>query len=229
MIVNVAIRTKTPEMIEFFYPNFTRISTYSPFIEGGVIFDGDASYLQKFRDAGIPYIYVKGTPEYDLTIVENLLDFVYQKWDKKPPKRILDYVSELDYGGKDTEEINNMCKQIWVTGKCSIEEESEERLQNLYKSLSRLGSYDLMKDYLELSESINSEKLFYSIQSFLKKTKDPSSVKSAWTQKNLNAFNEARGGNVQNALIQYLYSPSDRIEIKMLKLLDALTVIKHYK
>lgn len=229
MIVNVSIRTKTPEMIEFFYPNFIRMSTYSPFVDGGVIFDGDASFLQKFRDAGIPYIYTKGTPEYDLTIVENLLDFVYQKWNKKPPKRVLEYVSTLKYDGRDTDEINNMCKQVWVTGTCDSEGNDEKRFENLYKQITRGNSYDLMSEYLHLSSDIDSEKAFYTIQNFLKNTKDPDSVKSVWMRKLITDFKSSPRyrDNVSPALMQYLYSPADSIELKMLKFLDTITVAKH--
>lgn len=229
MIRNVSIRTKSPEMIDFFYPNYTRLKEYSPFVEGGVIFEGDSSYLQRFRDAGIPYIYVKGTPEYDLTIATNLLDFVYSKWEKKPPKRVSDYIGSLDYEKNkiDIQEIDDLCKQIWVTGKCNIEDSAEERLSNLYKSLARTNSYDLMKEYLTLSDNLDADKVFYSIQSFLKLTNNTKSIQSAYKKKQVEDFVGARGNNIQDALMQYLYSPADSEEIKMLKLLDALTVIKY--
>ena len=229
MIKNVSIRTRSPEMIDFFYPNYTRLKEFSPFVDGGVIFEGDSKYLQRFRDANIPYIYVKGTPEYDLTIATNLIDFVYSKWDKKPPKKVVEYVECLDYEKSklDIQEIDDMCKQIWVTGKCSIEESTEERMSGLQKMLARASSYELMKEFLTLSDRLDSEKVFYSIQSFLKSTNSISTIKNAYRKKQVEDFVSARGKNIESALMQYLYSPANSDEIKLLKLLDALTVIKY--
>ena len=71
---NIALRTRSKELVEFFYPTYTVLHEYTPFVTGGVIYDGDSSYLQQFRDNNVKYIYIKGTPEFDLTIPENLLN-----------------------------------------------------------------------------------------------------------------------------------------------------------
>ena len=142
---NVAIRTKSSDLIDFLYPNFTRISEFSPFVDGGVIFDGDSKYLQMFRDANIPYIYVKGTPEFDLTIPETLLTFVFDKWDKKPSNALMDYFKSFTSVNSTLEDI---AKQIWVTGKYSLIDEDEKRMDKLYSMFARGSSYDLMKEFL---------------------------------------------------------------------------------
>lgn len=220
---NVAIRTRTPELIDFFYPKYMRLKEYSPFLDCGVIFEGDSKYLQSFRDNNIPYIYVKGTPEFDLTIPENLLNFVYEKWDKKPPKGLTDYFNSFD---KVNDELEDLAKQIWVTGKCSHEETSETRMNNLYTSFARGSTYDLIKEYIELSNDVDPEKLFYSIQWFLKQSNNPNNIKSVYIKKNAVAFKESRGMNIEPALLAYLYSSADNMELKLLNLFDKITEIK---
>lgn len=229
MITNVAIRTRNPEMIDFFYPNYTRLSEFSPFITGGVIFSGDSKYLQRFRDLNIPYVYTKGTPEFDLTIPEVLINFVYQKWNKVPTKKVLEYVQSLNVDNdNDANELDNISKIIWVTGKCWLDEESDERLSHLYKSLSRLSSFNLIKEYLDVSSHLNPEKLFYSIQSFLLKSNNPDIVQNNKVKSDLKAFNEIRGKKLKSALMRYLYSPIENNELKVLLLLDELTTIEFW-
>lgn len=220
--VNVSVRVTHPELIDFFYPNFTRVSEYSPFYEGGVIFSGDSKYLQKFRDNGTSYIYVKGTPEYDLTIPENLLNFVFDKWDKKPTK----YLEEIFQSCDDVDDkLINIAKSVWVTGKYVEEVEESERINNLYGQLVRGDTYRLLNSFLAASEKIDCEKLFYSIQSFIKKSKDPSSAKSVKMKTLLSQFSGVggRGVNIKRALDSYLYSPADNNELKMLRLLEEIT------
>lgn len=220
---NVAIRTKTPELVDFFYPKYMRLKEYSPFLDCGVIFEGDSKYLQSFRDNNIPYIYVKGTPEFDLTIPENLLNFVYEKWDKKPPKGLTDYFNSFD---NVNDELEELAKQVWVTGKCSHEDVSETRMNNLYTSLARGSTYDLIKEYIELSNDVDPDKLFYSIQWFLKQSNNPNNIKSVYIKNSANAFKESRGKNIEPALLAYLYSPAENSELKLLNLFDKITEIK---
>lgn len=224
LINNVSIRTKSPELVEFFYPNYFKTSSYSPFIEGGVIFDGDSKYLQSFRDSGIPYIYTKGTPEYDLTIPENLLNFVYKKWDKNPPSYMLDYFNSFD---KVNDELEEQAKLIWVNGKSYIQDNEENEMNMLYSVIARSPLFDIISKFLEISSNTNTDKLFYRIQRFLKMTNDVNNIKSVKTRKNVESFIGGRGKeNIENALMSYLYSPADNIELKLIKLFDALTVSK---
>ena len=222
---NIAVRASKPELIEFFYPNYIKLSEYSPFVEGGVIYDGESKYLQSFRDANIPYIYIKGTPEYDLTVPENLLNFVFDKWDKKPTKALVDLFKSKD---SVTDEMIDIAKQVWVTGKYSVEDDVEERMNNLQKSLARGSTYDIIKEYVNLSSSIGNEKLFYLIQIFIKQSQHPESInsKKVWVKNNAEAFMSSRGKNIDNALNKYLYSPAENNEIKLLKLFDELTSIR---
>lgn len=217
---NVAIRTRSKELVEFFYPNYTLIHEYSPFISGGVIFDGDSKYLQQFRDVGVPYIYIKGTPEYDLTIPSNLLEFVYDKWDKKPTKALSEYFSSFD---KLDDELENICKQIWVSGKYTLEEQVEERIKGLYRMIARSSTHEVTSEFLKLTESTSSEKMFLSIKRFLKMSLEPQNIKNVNTKQNVIDFTSIRGKNVQKALMQYLYSPADNVDIKLIRLVEELT------
>lgn len=220
---NIALRTKTPGFVEFLYPNYVKLNEFSPFIEGGVIFTGDSKYLQSFRDYNIPYIYVKGTPEYDLTIPVNLFEFVYAKWDKTPPKKVADYIRKFD---EVNVELEDLAKLVWVTGKCTIEDDDEVRMSNLYSLLGSGSMFAIMEEFLKLSGSINTNKLFYSVQWFLTKSLNVSSVRNPNLQNNIKRFLEARGKNVRGALLAYLYSPADNVELKMIKLFELLTANK---
>ena len=218
---NVSIRANDIGLIEFFYPKYTKTSEYSPFIETGVIFDGDSKYLPMFRDNNINYIYVKGTPEYDLTIPTNLLEFVFDKWDKKPPNKLLEYVSTLDFK-YNSSEIYDICKQVWVTGKYTLVESTDKRI-NIFDSLAKKSQLDLIIDYIRLIDGVDSEKVFYSILHFLEKSTNPSSVKNPYMRRMIDSFVVARKSNVKNALLDYLYSPIDNNDLKVLKLLEGLT------
>lgn len=218
---NIAIRAINTEFIEFLYPNYTLTKEYSPFIEGGVIFEGDSKYLQMFRDAGIPYIYIKGTPEYDLTIPETLLNFVFEKWNKKPSEALLSYFNNFD---KVNDELIGIAKEIWVRGKYTLYGESEVRMNNLYGLFARGSTYEMMQTFLNLSGDMDIERLFYSIQRFLKMSNNPSSIRNARTKLNVESFLQARGGSIEPALMGYLYSPIDNVELKMLKLLEVISI-----
>lgn len=217
---NISIRTKSPELVEFLYPNYMKLSSFSPFVEGGVIFSGDSKYLQSFRDYNIPYIYVKGTPEYDLTIPNNLFEFVYSKWDKSVPQKVLDYIKGID---TVTSELEELAKLVWVTGKCSIETNEETRMYKLYSLLSGGSVYKIIEEFLTLAGDVDAEKLFYRVQYFLKASTNPSSVSNAKVQAMITKFTEARKKNVEEALMGYLYSPADSVELKMLKLFEIIT------
>lgn len=217
---NVAIRAVNTEFIEFLYPNYTLTKEYSPFIEGGVIFDGDSKYLQMFRDAGIPYIYIRGTPEFDLTIPETLLNFVYDKWDKKPPQKLTEYFKGYE---KVNEELTNIAKEVWVRGKYTIEESNDVRIVNLYGMFARGSTYNMMQTFLQMSDGLDVEKLFYSIQRFLRFCNNPNSVRNARTKTDVLSFLQARRGSIKPALMGYLYSPIDNVELKMLKLLEVIS------
>ena len=75
-------------------------------------------------------------------------------------------------------------------------------------------------------DDINSDKLFYSIQRFLKQSNDISSISNPKRKLQIQQFNEARGGNVESALLSFLYSPADNNELKLMKLFDRITEIK---
>lgn len=225
MITNVAIRTKSPELVDFFYPNFVRTNVYSPFLKG-VIFEGDSKYLQSFRYAKIPYIYVKGTPEYDLTIPENLLNFVYKKWSKEPPKYLLDKFKSND---KVTDELEDIAKLIWIQGKYKDEEDIDTRLEKLYFLLPRGSSWEILCELLEVSESINTEKLVRAVQRYLKDSIDPSKVKITrknYYQGSLVSFSSRRK-NIEPAVMRYLYSQVENNMLKLMILLDELSRLVH--
>lgn len=221
--INVAIRVKNIEILEFFYPNYRVTDTYSPFIEGGVIFTGNSKFLPMFRDNNIPYIYAAGTPEYDLTIPVNLLNFVLSRWDKKPTKKLLDYFDSLDFK-HNADEIYDVCKQLWVTGKCLLDVDDSKQM-NLYHALAYDNPIDMIKNYLNLSSDIGNERTFSRVLSFLDKSKDSSNVHNIYVKKCLDRFKEDRYANVKNALLAYLYSPTDNNEIKTFKLLENLTTV----
>lgn len=218
---NVSIRARSVEIIEFLYPDYQLVHQYSPLIEGGVIYDGDAKYLQMFRDNNIPYIYVKGTPEYDLTVPERFLEFVYMKWDKQPPKYMVEYLDTLDYK-KRPEEVELILKQIWITGKSSITE--SEKVGGFYEALAKKSPIDIMSMYLEMSDKVNNRRLFYQIQSFLKATTNPEGVSKTWLRRYVDVFNHGqRNKLLEHALFEYLYTNAENEELKMIKLLIALS------
>lgn len=223
---NIAIRTTSPDLVDFFYPNFRRTSEFSPFLSGGVIFDGDSKYLQSFRDNKIPYIYVKGTPEYDLTIPENLLKFVFDKWDKVPTKALEEKFKEYD---KTNKELENIAKIVWVTGKyTNYNEDLEKGLEHLYSLLVRGNKYEVTKKILELSELYDKEIIFNKIKRFLKDQNNASSIKNYRIQNIAKAFNETNSKYMHEALMDYLYSPADSIDIKLIRLFATLITVKRF-
>ena len=53
---------------------------------------------------------------------------------------------------------------------------------------------------------------------------NPSSIRNARTKLNVESFLQARGGSIEPALMGYLYSPIDNVELKMLKLLEVISI-----
>lgn len=218
---NVSIRARSIGLVEFMYPNYQVVHQFSPLIEGGVIFDGDPKYLQMFRDNNIPYIYVKGSPEYDLTVVDNFISFVYSKWNKNPPKYVVDYLLNLDKNGRYNE-IELILKQVWVTGKCEIIDDS--KMISFFSSLADSGALTIIRQYLELTKDYDCDNLFNQIQSYLKMTTKPDTVTNAWLRRLVDKFNHGeRYRFLKPALYNYLYTNASNNDIKMMKLLSALS------
>ena len=226
MITNVSIRVKNQGLLDFFYPDYKRLHEFSMFAEGGVIYDGDSKYLQKFRDNGVNYIYIVGTPEYDLTVAENLIRFVYSKWGKEPTKKVLEYISELDYNREsDAVLIEDIAKTVWVAGRTFFDLENDVYLKDFLYAFPKASLLNSITKYLKAAENSS----YYinatgGIIRFLhnlgrKDIIDDPKINPMY-RSSLKNFMDSRSRNVRNALYKFLYSEVESEELKIVMLIS---------
>lgn len=113
------------------------------------------------------YVWVCNTGSYDIdfTIRKNILNCVYDKFDKKLKDNI---VEELDNYPYDS--FVQYCKEVWTVGKSKLDD-STVTIWDLYKTLGKSRA-EIFKVYIELKKTRKDSMIFSSILSFIEKSQD---------------------------------------------------------
>lgn len=222
-IINSSVAVPDISLLQFFFPNFVVCDSVVPFYDGGVIFTGDKSKLQRLRELGIPYICLSKTPEFDLTNRDVLFEFVYSKWGKSVPKYVTEYLQTLDEKAKVSEYIN-LVKQVWVTGKCSINEKEQQNLFTLIENIEK-SSMDGVKCLFNVADKINTKTVQSFLINFLYKAQRfdeiKDSMKESGYKKSVSTFSKSSMivNNIPHAIENYLYSEHKNEVLKIAQLI----------
>lgn len=214
---NKVVKVPNVGFLSYFFPEYTIANEYLPFVDK-VIFTGSPQEIRKFRNSGTVYIGIYGVPEYDLTNREKCLQFVYSKFDKEPPK----YLMET----KDLYDDNTFfeyCKLTWITGVWPEKiEEQDITIYNLYQSLTQ-GTSKANEVLFELLKTTSPEIIEASLLTFLTRIKslDDQSV-SVNYKKILLSFKNAHEKNVKPSVERFVFSKLDNTELRLFEFINNL-------
>lgn len=196
------VKAEDVGLIQFLYPHHVLRSEISRTDVGkDVIFTGLITPgIMAMAKASIGQVIVtKGKPEVDLTSPETILDFVYQRWSKPVPKYVQDQLSSYS-----PEEIVEMAKVVWVSGKWPGEETPDLIIYSLFASMMN-SINDVLKTYFDLERLYAFQVIESSFLTFLNRSKDYAEQNVSPTYSRLlRIFNSQYGQNVKPAIQTYV-------------------------
>lgn len=96
-IVNKIVKAADAEDLLFYFPDFVVRFTVSILDYGKkIIYTGPLNRKALDQLSGNTYIATKGLPSFDFTDRLSKLKFVYSKFDREPPKNIIDLIDLYD-------------------------------------------------------------------------------------------------------------------------------------
>lgn len=105
--------------------------------------------------------------EIDLTTTNSLVKFVYSRFGKEPPQKVLDLCESLSQ-----EEVEEAMKQTWVTGKFPIRMAATDMsIYDLYKTIPG-PQKEMMETYLKIIDQLPINVIESSLLTLLTRVKD---------------------------------------------------------
>lgn len=217
-ITNKCVKSPSLGLLCFFFPEYSVQDEFMLYGPEKVIYKGPAQFIRKYRDAGITYIALNGVPEYDLTNRGKLLEFVYSKFDREPPK-YLDEMKDM----YDEESFIDCCKQVWVTGQWPYKMgEDMISIFDLYSSLVG-GTSKAIETLMLLLKSTRTDIVESSLLTFLMRVKslDEQSVSPNY-MRILRTFNNSYYRNIKPAVSKLISTNIDNEELKLFEFVTNL-------
>lgn len=208
-LMNKVVKTPSAQLVSFYFPKLYVTDQFLPI--NGVLYTGPSQQIVHFRKSGYKYIAINGFPEYDLTDRKKHLEFVYSKWDRVPPKYLLDICNLYDEAT-----FIRYCKEFWLTHVWPEKLEEEElTIFNLYQDFNR-GSSQLNKTLFSLLDTKNPLYIESSLLTFLERVKyiEDQTVGTGY-RKVMEKFRENSLRNIQPAILKYVKSNIENKELKL--------------
>lgn len=216
-LINKVVKTPSIELLEYFYPNLYRTDEYQPI--DGCLYTGPAQNIREFRKNGYSFIATNGMPEYDLTNKEQLLRFVYDKFNKEPPKYLLELLDLYD-----NEDFYRYCKETWITGKWPEKfDDTDISTFNLYQSLNR-GTVEMYDTLFKLLNNMKAPVVMSQMLTFLGrvKTLEEQNASPKYMQI-MRQFRDSCGRNITPSIQKYIRSKIQNNELNLVLFLNDLT------
>lgn len=208
-LMNKVVRVQNSQLLSFYYPGLYVTEEFLPL--DNVLYTGPAQQIVQFRKSGYKFIATNGFPEYDLTDRKKHLEFIYSKWDRTPPKYLLEICNLYD-----EETFIRYCKEYWLTHVWP-EKLDEETLTvfNLYQDFNR-GTSQFNKTFFGLLGSKNPLYIESSLLTFLVRIVDKQEQSvGAGYKKVLDKFKENFAKNIQPSVMRFAKSNIENKELKL--------------
>lgn len=191
------------ELVCFFYPEFKVLEDVT-FLnsEDSVIYVGKFRHnLTGYLKANTKqYISLVGRPEVDYTSRENLVKFVYAKWNRQPPQKLMDMLFE-----QSDEDFYTCCKKYWVCGHWPYDIDDSATLYTLFSSMNESVKDNLFMLF-KMIDKYGAKVVESSILTFLARAIDVDAQEvSAQYKKVLKTFYQRSGNKIRPAVAQYAY------------------------
>lgn len=202
-LLGKSVKIDDPYLLQFFYPDLAFVRSDKDYQAGmnNFIYLGNYKLLGTFNTLGLKYIAAGTVPtyDYDFTDKSQLINFVYSKFGKTPPK----YIDEDLLSFINTEEFVFYCKMLWVTGVWFGPKEAEvNKSFEFILSLCNDPYLTVFENYWKLDFDI-SNYLF----KFLSNAINMGDSKKGKYKELLVRFNTVYGKNIKPAVNKYLNSP----------------------
>lgn len=208
-LMNKVVRVPNSQLISFYYPQLYVTDQFLPL--DNVLYTGPAQNIIQYRKAGYKYIAINGFPEYDLTDRKKHLEFIYARWDRTPPKYLLDICNLYD-----EETFIRYCKEYWLTHVWPEKLDKETlTVFNLYQDFNR-GTAAWNKTLFGLLETKHPGYIESSLLTFLGRVldRDEQNLGEAY-RRIIEKFRETSIKNVKPALARYVKSPVENRQLKV--------------
>ena len=219
-IIGHSVRVDDIGLLQFMFPDFIIIDKPILFTDRPIIFTGETKYINQIKEIGVPFIIVNKLAEIDLTNRLNLLEVIFSKYNKTPPK----YLVLSDKGKPLYERIEEpdfieAVKMYWVTGKWYIKELDDIGKFILLLDSFNTNTFEITRTYLKLLNEVGSEYLETCLLSFISKLVNPGGNTSNWYNKRIKEFSASKKQLLHRAMENYINSPVENNELKVFNLI----------
>lgn len=208
-LMNKVVRTPSSQLLSFYYPHLYVTDQFLPI--NNVLYTGLAQNIIQYRKSGYKYIATNGFPEYDLTDRKKHLEFIYSKWNRQPPKYLLEICNLYD------EDIFiRYCKEYWLTHVWP-EKLDEDYLTvfNLYQDFNR-GTAQLNNTFFELLKTKHPGYIEASLLTFLGRivSREDQAVGDGY-RRIIERFRDNSQKNIKPAVTRFVKSNIENRELKL--------------
>ncbi len=200
MLEGKTVNCKDVGLLSFFYPSFVVKDTLFFDHDKNVIYVGSMkkNMMQYLKNNTNSFINTVGPYTVDLDNEEELIDFVYSKWNKEPKDGIRDLLLNMQ-----RVDLLIYLKKYWIIGRSDLDS-MDVTVFDLFKSFlkPKRESYDV---YFRLLEYVDPVVIEHSILTFLTKVVSLDDIEvSPYYKKILMDFRGKSGDRIKRVCLEYL-------------------------
>ena len=220
-IVGHSVRVNDIGLLQFMFPDFIVTDKPLLFTDRPIIFTGETKYINQIKELGVPFIIANKLAEINLTDRLTLLEVIFSKYNKTPPK----YLVLSNDGNKplyeriEEPDFIEAVKMYWVTGKWPIKELDDMGKFILLIDSFKTNTLEITRTYLKMLEEVNSEYVETCLLKFISKLVNPGGSMSNWYKRRIKEFSAAKLQLLPAAMENYLYTSVENNELKVFNLI----------
>ncbi len=199
MLEGKTVKIVNKDLLLNFYPDYQLKEVLFFDNSSRVIYCGKSrkNLLDYLGNNTLSFINTVGPYDYDLDDRDNLIEFVFDKHNKKPKESTVDLLRNMI----DDDFYYNI-KLLWFTGRLVDIEDAEYTIYDLYKNLTK-SKHDLLRVYFGLLKFTNPKVIEASLLTFFEKSFNQDIEVSPGYRKLLNSFKDRRGSKLKALLNRY--------------------------
>lgn len=218
MFHNKTVKTSRVDMLSALLPYYPKVEELPPFpTSKRILFTGKnlPNLRKRLEDNYESYVMLSQAGEIDLSNTVSLVKFVYSRFDKEPPQKVLDLCESMSQ-----EEVESMMKQTWVTGKFPIKIVATDlSIYDLYKTIPG-PQREMIKTLLQITDQLPINVVESSILTLLARVKDLGDQEvSVHYKKLLNQISTKVGDRIPKVIRKYSKDMDMNREIALMTML----------